>query len=91
MHAINVGWEGPVTDGVQVVTERKSLSVAPGIVKLIDHILYKITSDVEIHDWSGAVEGLPSDVLTITLAVIGGGVRTGLFMICHKSPDVSLS
>jgi hypothetical protein len=51
MHAMNVGWEGLITDGVQVVTERKSLSVAPNIVKLIDHILDEITSGVEIHDW----------------------------------------
>jgi hypothetical protein len=59
MHALNVGWEGLITDGVQVVTERKSLSVAPGIVKLIDYILNEITSGVEIHNWFGVMDELP--------------------------------
>ena len=59
MHAINLGWEGLVTDGEQVVTKRKGFSVAPVVVKLIDHILDEITSGVEIHDWFWVVRGPP--------------------------------
>ncbi len=67
MHTLNVGWEGLITDGEQVVTERKSLSVAPGIVKFIDHILDEITSGVEIHDWFWGGERSPSRVLNVAL------------------------